>query len=112
MKARTKKFALRIITLTNALPRSALGRVIGQQLLRAATSFGANYRAALRARSKAEFIAKLGIVVEEADECSYWLELIIESHLIEQHLLHDLLSEANQLTAMLVATVRSTKRNR
>ena len=77
LKARTKKYALRIIKLVEALPKTTTGRTIGNQLIRSGTSIGANYRAALRARSKLEFIAKLGIVVEEADESAFWLEIII-----------------------------------
>ena len=112
IKARTKNFALRVIQLSGSLPKNTPGQVMGRQVLRAATSVGANYRAALRARSKTEFIAKLGVVVEEADECCYWLDLIIESDLVKKHRLQDLLSEANQLTALFVATIKSAKRSR
>jgi four helix bundle protein len=83
LKVRTKNFALRIIKLTEALPKNSAGRVIGNQLLRSGTAVGANYRAVCRARSKQEFIAKLGIVVEESDESCFWLELIVESGLIK-----------------------------
>jgi four helix bundle protein len=79
LKERTKQFALRIIRLVNALPSNFVADVLGKRLLRAGTSVGANYRAARRGRSKAKFIAKLGIVVEEADECGYWLELLLDS---------------------------------
>ena len=97
---RTKKFALRIIKLVNALPNNAAGRAIGGQLIRSGTSVASNYRASCRGRSKAEFIAKLGIVEEEADESAFWLELIIESNLMEEKLIIDLLKEANELTAI------------
>ena len=97
---RTKKFALRIIKLVNALPNNAVGRAIGGQLIRSGTSVASNYRASCRGRSKAEFIAKLGIVEEEADESAFWLELIIESNLMEEKLIIDLLREANELTAI------------
>jgi four helix bundle protein len=79
MRGRTTQFALRIIRLVNALPSNLVADVLGKQLLQAGTSVGANYRAARRGRSKAEFIAKLGIVVEETDEVGYWLELLVDS---------------------------------
>lgn len=82
LKIRTKKFALRIISLVDALPNSVAGRTVANQLVRAGMSVGANYRAACRGRSKAEFVAKLGIVTEEADECCYWLELIMDSGML------------------------------
>ena len=81
-KKRTKQFALRILKLVEALPNTVAGRTIGVQLVRSGTSVGSNYRAACRGSSKAEFIAKLGIVEEEADESAYWLELIIEGALL------------------------------
>ncbi len=87
------------------------GRIIGDQLLRAATSVAANYRAAGRARSKAEFIAKLGTVQEEADESVFWLEMVIEGGLLEPNLVNDLLAEANELTAIFTAATKSAKRN-
>lgn len=109
---RTKDFALRVIKLVNALPNNPAGRTIGGQLIRSGTSVPANYRAACRGRSKAEFIAKLGIVEEEADESALWLELIIESGLLEEKLVVDLLREANEITAIMSAskiTARSKK---
>src|SRR5437763_12208792 len=108
---RTKMFALRIIKLVNALPNTVSGRAIGNQLIRSGTSVGANYRAACRGRSKPEFIAKLGTVEEEADESGFWMELIIESELMEQRLVADLLNEANELTAIM-ASSKITARNR
>lgn len=92
---RTKKFALRIIKLVDSLPNTLVGRTIGGQLIRSGTSVSANYRAACRGRSKAEFIAKLGIVEEEADESCHWLEMIIEAELMDERLVKDLLREAN-----------------
>ena len=82
MKTRTKQYAKRIIKLCRSLPENIEGRKINDQLFRAGTSVGANYRAACRARSKAEFISKLGIVLEEADECLYWLEIVFETKLV------------------------------
>jgi len=99
-KKRTKQFALRILKLVEALPNTVAGRTIGGQLVRSGTSVGSNYRAACRGRSKAEFIAKLGIVEEEADESAYWLELIIEGALLNALLVQPLLDEANELTRM------------
>ncbi len=111
LKQRTKKFALRVIKLVESLPKSKSGHVIGSQLLRAGTAVGANYRAACRSRSKAEFIAKIGIVVEEADESAFWLELIIDSGLMSVKLLDSLLQEANELTAIMFKTKDSAIKN-
>lgn len=108
---RTKAFALRIIKLVNALPNNLAGRTIGGQLIRSGTSVSSNYRAACRGRSKAEFVAKLGIVEEEADESAHWLELIIEAELMEERLVRDLLLEANEITAIMAAS-KKTARNR
>ncbi|MGH9521676.1 MAG: four helix bundle protein [Terriglobales bacterium] len=104
LKVRTKQFSLRIIRLCEALPAKAAGRVISSQLLRSATSVGANYRSAFRARSQSEFVAKIGIVLEEADETVYWLELIVESGLLPQKKLDSLLAEANELVAIFAAS--------
>ncbi len=109
LKARTKLFALRVIKLTEALPQQQSGRVIGNQLMRSGTSVGANYRSACRGRSKAEFISKLGIALEEADESAYWLELIIESNLQKKNLVEPLLIEANELAAILFAAIRTSR---
>ncbi|HSI13389.1 MAG TPA: four helix bundle protein [Chthoniobacter sp.] len=100
LQARTKEFAVRVLKLVEHLPHSVAGRAIGNQIVRSATSVGANYRAACRARSKAEFIAKLGIVVEEADETLYWLELIVAAGLLIPRKVSLLLKEANELTAI------------
>ncbi len=99
MKARTKKFGLRIVGLrivrvVQSLDSDQVGRTIGKQLLRCGTSVGANYRAACRARSPAEFRAKLGIVEEEADECLYWMEMLIDAEIVPKHRLEELVSEA------------------
>jgi four helix bundle protein len=99
LKARTKRFALRVMTLIEALPNTVRGRVIANQIMRSATSVGANYRAACRARSRAEFISKIGVVEEEADETAFWLELIIESKIRRAKQIAPLLDEANELVA-------------
>ena len=109
MKKRPKQFALRIIKCTEVLPRSQTATVIGRQLLRSGTSVGANYRAACRAKSNADFIAKMGIVEEEADESAYWMELLVEANLVEATLLADFLNEANQLTAITVASIKTAR---
>ena len=109
LKRRTKQFALRVMKLVAALPLDAVGKTIGTQLVRSATSVGSNYRAACRGRSKAEFIAKLQIVIEEADESCYWLELIIEGALLPEPKVAPLLDEANQLTAIMVASRKSSQ---
>ena len=100
LRERTKKFALRIIKLVDSLPNTVTGRAIGHQLVRCGTSVGANYRAACRGRSKAEFNSKLHIVLEEADESAFRLELIIEIKLLAGKLLDPLFNEANELTAI------------
>ncbi|MFA7235931.1 MAG: four helix bundle protein [Phycisphaeraceae bacterium] len=111
VKARTKQFAVRAFRVSQALPRGTTGDVLGRQLLRAATAVAANYRAACRARSKAGFIAKLGIVEEEADESLFWLELIDELKLIPSSRLRPLLDEANQLVSIVVSSIRTVKRS-
>src|SRR5256885_9742165 len=104
LKQRTKQFALRIIKLVGALPRGLEGRALGGQLIRSGTSVGANYRAACRGRSKAEFIAKLGTVEEEADESAYWLELIIDAGVMKAARVQTLLQEATELTTIMAAS--------
>lgn len=111
LQERTKAFALRIIRLFRSLPNSRVAQVIGTQLLRSGTSVGANYRAVCRSRSKAEFIAKLGIVIEEADESAYWMELLIGSEVIKKERLASLLAESRELTAIFNAA-RNTTRNK
>ncbi len=109
---RTKNFALRVIKLVNALPNNTAGRTIGNQLIRSGTSVAANYRAACRGRSKAEFVAKLGTVEEEADESCLWLELTIESGLMEEKMVAGLLKEANEITAIMAASKISARSNK
>ncbi|HEY1188469.1 MAG TPA: four helix bundle protein [Gemmata sp.] len=109
LRTRTKQFALRVTRLADALPNTRAGEVIAKQILRAATSVGANYRAAQRGRSRAEFCAKLGIVEEESDECAYWLDLLCESGMVAAEALGDLQREANEITAMVVASIRTAR---
>jgi four helix bundle protein len=112
LKQRTKHFALRIMKLVDALPTTKSGHAIGNQLVRSGTSVGANYRASCRARSKAEFIAKIGVVEEEADESGFWLELIVEGSLLPLTKVAELLKEANELTAIMAASRISASRHR
>jgi four helix bundle protein len=107
LQDRTKQFALRVLNLVDALPRIAGGRAISMQLVRAATSVGANYRSACRARSRAEFAAKLGIAVEEADESLYWPEFVRDGNLVPESKLSSLLKEADELTAILASGRKS-----
>lgn len=107
MIARTKQFALRIMKLVGALPRTIQGRAIASQLMRSGTSVAANYRAACRSRSKAEFIAKLGTLEEEADETAFWLELIIEGDLLVAAQIQPLLTEALELVAITAASKKT-----
>jgi four helix bundle protein len=110
LKDRTKKFALRILHVVRALPGGAEGRMIGNQLLRSGTSVAANYRAVCRARSRPEFLAKLAIVIEEADETAFWLEFLIDAGLISERKLKDLSSEADQLVAIFNASRTTAKK--
>jgi four helix bundle protein len=110
LQKRTKDFALRIIRLYQALPKTEEARIIGKQLLRSATSVGANYRAVCRARSQPEYFSKLSIVVEEADESLFWLELLVESEIMNQAKLENLMSEATELLAIF-ASARKNSRN-
>ncbi len=109
MKKRTRDYALRIVRLVASLPKTQVGRVIGNQLLRCGTSVGANYRAACRGRSRAEFMAKLGIVEEEADETLYWQELLVEGKIVKPALLAELMREGNEILAIVVAARKSTR---
>lgn len=111
LRDRTKVFALRIIRLFRSLPDSRDAQVIGNQLLRSGTSVGANYRAVCRSRSKAEFISRLGIVIEEADESVYWLELLVDTKVIKEEKLDSLLTEARELTTIFNAS-RNTMRKK
>jgi four helix bundle protein len=109
MKQRTKEFAKRVITLCRNLPRTEEGRLIRNQLFRAGTSVGANYRAACRGRSVAEFVAKLGIALEESDESLYWMEIIAETGTIKADRMTPLMNEANQLVSIFVARLKTSK---
>ena len=109
LKQRTKQFALRIIRLYRSLPATDEARILGKQLLRSGASVGANYCAACRARSKAEFIAKLGIVLEEADETVFWLELLVESGVASRERMQPLVKEADELTPVFVASLCTAK---
>lgn len=111
LKNRTKKFALNILDLLDDFPKNNKGYIISRQLGRCATSVGANYRSAARAKSKADFIAKIGIVEEEVDESCYWLEIAAESGIMNNEKVKVLLKEANELTAIFTATGRTSKEN-
>ncbi len=108
-KDRTKQLGLQVIRLVEELPKSYTADVLGRQLLRSATSVGANYRAACRGRSSADVLNKLGIVEEETDETLYWLELLAESRLVPAPRLTDLLSDANEVLAMTVASIKTLR---
>lgn len=111
LKRRTKEFALRAVRLVDALPQCVSADVLGKQLIRSATSVGANYRSACRGRSTAEFIAKLGIVAEEADESEFWLELISDANLLRPERVESLRQEAGEIVAIVTASIRTTKAN-
>lgn len=111
LKNRTKQFALRIIKLVEELPSTKVGHTIGNQIIRSGTSVAANYRAACRARSSADFISKITIVEEECDETLFWLELIVDSNLMKIEKLKELLKEADELTAIFTATGKTAKSN-
>ena len=112
LKVRTKAFALRIIHLVESLPKSRSAEVIGRQLLRSGTGVGANYRAACRAKSRADFIMKMKIVEEECDESMYWLELLMESKILRQELLINLQGEVNEILSVTVASIRTARSRR
>ena len=109
MRNRTKEFALRIVRMTQALPKTREADVMGRQLLRCATSVGANYRATGQARSKPEFISKMSVVLEEADEAVFWLEMLADSGIVKASRLKELLKEANQLVAIFGASLRTAR---
>jgi four helix bundle protein len=112
MKTRTKKLALRIFNLADKLPPGLKGRILADQLGRAGTSVAANYRAACKGRSKAEFIAKLGVAEEEADEVQFWLEMIGDAALVQPERLLELQQEARELTAIIAASRKSASRGK
>ena len=109
LKNRTSKFGLRIVLLIKKNPPAPWSRSITNQLLRSATSVGANYRAACRGRSKAEFIAKLGICEEEADECIYWISILRDSEYLTPETATELLDESNQLLSIIIASIKTAK---
>jgi len=109
LNQRTKHLALRVMKMSDALPNTTAGQVIGRQIIRSATSVGANYRAASRAKSNADFIHKMKIVEEEADETLYWLELIVEGKLLPQDRVSNLVDETNQIIAMTVASIKTVR---
>ena len=109
MKHRTKQFGLRVIRVVQTLPDNFVARTVGNQLLRSGTSVGSNYRAACRARSPAEFRAKLGIVEEEADESAYWLEVLVDANLVRAELLTELINEANEIVAIVVSSINTSR---
>jgi four helix bundle protein len=112
IKRRTEEFAKRIIMVCRALPKTEEGRLFRGQLFRVGTAVGANYRAACRGRSRADFISKLGIVLEEADESLYWLELIVETAMMKESRLLPLMNEAAQLVSIFVASLNTAKKRR
>jgi four helix bundle protein len=112
LQDRTKRFALRIIGAFARLPKSEEARVLGRQFLRSGTSVAANYRAACRARSAADFISKISVVVEEADETLFWLELIVEAKLVPSKLVESLIAECEELLKIFSASLATAKANR
>ena len=111
LKTRTKQFGLRLIKLVESLPSTSTARTIGNQLLRSGVSVGANYRAACRGKSKADFIAKAGISLEEADECLYWMEILQEANIVPADKLKDLMKEADELVAIFTASIKTARAN-
>jgi len=110
LRERTKGFAVRVIRLFSALPKTAEAQVIGRQLLRSGTSVGAQYREAGRSRSRAEFISKVESALQELDESIYWMELLVEAGIVASDRLADLLAEANELTAIFVASAKTARK--
>jgi four helix bundle protein len=112
LSQRTKKFALRVMRLAEALPKGRSGNAIASQIVRSGTSVASNYRAALRGRSRAEFISKANVVLEEADETLLWLELVEEGGLLKPALISSLKKEADELVAIFTATLKSARGNK
>jgi four helix bundle protein len=108
-KNRTKQLAIRTIKVVESLPKTTTAQVIGKQILRSSTSVGANYRAACRAKSTPDMLYKLAIVEEEADETSYWLELLVEAKIIPEVRLKNLMSEVDEITAMIVSSIKTLR---
>jgi four helix bundle protein len=111
-KARTKAYALRVVKLVEALPHDPVSRTLGQQLLRSGTSVAANYRASARARSVADFIAKMGVVEEECDESIFWMEVLIETGRIHHRRIAPLLREGGEILAMTVTSIKTARRGK
>jgi four helix bundle protein len=109
LKIRTKQFALRVIRLFSALPNTTEAQVVGKQLLRSGTSVGTHYREGHRARSTAEFISKIEVGIQELEETGYWLELLVESGIMPENRMTELLQEGNELIAILVTCVKRAK---
>jgi four helix bundle protein len=109
LNKRTRRFALRVIRLAESLPNTATACVIRNQMLRCGSSVGANYRAACRAKSKADFIYKMGIVEEESDETIYWMELLIDAQIVKRSRVADLLDEANQILSIVIASIKTAR---
>ena len=112
LEQRTKEFALRVIKMSESLPRTIAAEVLGRQLVRSSCSVAANYRAACRAKSRPDFISKMGTVEEEADESGLWLELIVDSNLMPAKRLDKLRREAGELTAIAVSSIRTARSGR
>jgi four helix bundle protein len=112
MKDRTKKFAKQIIFLCRKLPKNREGYLIGNQIFRSGTSVASNYRAACRGRSKAEFIAKMGIVEEEADETLFWLEVIDEVEIFDRDSISTLMRECNEIISIVVASINTARKRK
>ena len=112
LKRRTKTFGLRVISLISSLPRTDVAVIIGKQLVRCATAIGANYRSACRARSRADFISKIGVVEEESDEAVYWLEVLLEARMVNVEQVADLLKEGSELTAIFAASEKTARSSR
>ena len=112
LRERTKRYALRIIRMYGALPKETVAQVIGKQVLRSGTSVGANFREAYRARSNNEFVAKLGICLQELEETIYWLELLCEANIWSENQLSELLDESNQLIAIFTTISKNRKKAR
>jgi len=109
MKERTRAFALRVIRLAESLPNTPTSNVIRNQMVRCGTSVGANYRAACRAKSRPDFIAKMGIVEEEADESSYWIELLIDAGIVNRERVADLLREGDEIVSIVVSSIKTAR---
>lgn len=111
LRDRSKALALRIINLVAALPHGDVGKIIGRQLLRSGTSVGANYRASMRAKSRADMVNKLKIVEEEADETLYWLELLVEGNILPESRLKPLMTEVEEILSMTVSSIKTMRAN-